>query len=229
MKQKLKLLLAYFRAFKTDVLDTYINFDYNHMESWDLKFTTKEGKEIELPTKLQETFEDILKSYMQKFHRENDYDESEWWTLLVYVYPKQNRINFQSECEIVTESDGQQTFSLNRKNTQLSPTTLDLVDTIFKEDLKDKDKFNFEFNGNYDQIDVNLDFYIFINDDINYIELTDQLMTNILDRWWTDGPGSYGTIYVEKDKSIRMEFFTKSKDHEMTEMNINVTPDNIEE
>lgn len=229
MKQKLKLLLAYFRAFKTDVLDTYINFDYNHMESWDLKFTTKEGKEIELPTKLQETFEDILKSYMQKFHRENDYDESEWWTLLVYVYPKQNRINFQSECEIVTESDGQQTFSLNRKNTQLSTTTLDLVDTIFKEDLKDKDKFNFEFNGNYDQIDVNLDFYIFINDDINYIELTDQLMTNILDRWWTDGPGSYGTIYVEKDKSIRMEFFTKSKDHEMTEMNINVTPDNIEE
>lgn len=229
MKQKLKLLLAYFRAFKTDVLDTYINFDYSHMESWDLKFTTKEGKEIKLPTKLQETFEDILKSYMQKFHRENDYDESEWWTLLVYVYPKQNRINFQSECEIVTESDGQQTFSLNRKNTQLSPTTLDLVDTIFKEDLKDKDKFNFEFNGNYDQIDVNLDFYIFINDDINYIELTDQLMTNILDRWWTDGPGSYGTIYVEKDKSIRMEFFTKSKDHEMTEMNINVTPDNIKE
>jgi hypothetical protein len=229
MKQKLKLLLAYFRAFKTDVLDTYINFDYNHMESWDLKFTTKEGKEIKLPTKLQETFEDILKSYMQKFHRENNYDESEWWTLFVYVYPKQNRINFQSECEIVTESDGQQTFSLNRKNTQLSPTTLDLVDTIFKEDLKDKDKFNFEFNGNYDQIDVNLDFYIFINDDINYIELTDQLMTNILDRWWTDGPGSYGTIYVEKDKSIRMEFFTKSKDHEMTEMNINVTPDNIKE
>jgi hypothetical protein len=229
MKQKLKLLLAYFRAFKTDVLDTYINFDYNHMESWNLKFTTKEGKEIELPTKLQETFEDILKSYMQKFHRENNYDESEWWTLFVYVYPKQNRISFQSECEIVTESDGQQTFSLNRKNTQLSPTTLDLVDTIFKEDLKDKDKFNFEFNGNYDQIDVNLDFYIFINDDINYIELTDQLMTNILGRWWTDGPGSYGTIYVEKDKSIRMEFFTKSKDHEMTEMNINVTPDNIEE
>jgi len=229
MKQKLKLLLAYFRAFKTDVLDTYINFDYNHMESWNLKFTTKEGKEIELPTKLQETFEDILKSYMQKFHRENNYDESEWWTLFVYVYPKQNRINFQSECEIVTESDGQKTFSLNRKNTQLSPTTLDLVNTIFKEDLKDKDKFNFEFNGNYDQIDVNLDFYIFINDDINYIELTDQLMTSILDRWWTDGPGSYGTIYVEKDKSIRMEFFTKSKDHEMTEMNINVTPDNIEE
>jgi hypothetical protein len=229
MKQKLKLLLAYFRAFKTDVLDTYINFDYNHMESWDLKFTTKEGKEIKLPTKLQETFEDILKSYMQKFHRKNNYDESEWWTLFVYVYPKQNRINFQSECEIVTESDGQQTFSLNRKNTQLSPTTLDLVDTIFKEDLKDKDKFNFEFNGNYDQIDVDLDFYIFINDDINYIELTDQLMTSILDRWWTDGPGSYGTIYVEKDKSIRMEFFTKSKDHEMTEMDINVTPENIEE
>ena len=54
-------------------------------------------------------------------------------------------------------------------------------------------------------------------------------MTSILDRWWTDGPGSYGTIYVEKDKSIRMEFFTKSKDHEMTEMNINVTPDNIKE
>ena len=54
-------------------------------------------------------------------------------------------------------------------------------------------------------------------------------MTSILDRWWSDGPGGYGTIYVEKDKSIRMEYYTKSKDHEMTDMNINVTPDNVEE
>lgn len=228
MKQKLKLLLAYFRAFKTDVLDTYINFDYNYMESWNGKFTTKEGKEITLPTKLQEIFEDIIKEYMQKFHRENNYEESEWWTLLVYVYPKQNRINFQSECEIVTEHDGQKTFSLNKKNTSLSTTTLDLVDKIFEEDLKDKDKFNFTFNGSYDQIDVDLDFYMFINDDVYYIELTDQLMTIVDGKWWTEGPGAYGTIYVEKDKSIRMEYYLKSKDHEMTDMNINVTPDNIE-
>lgn len=228
MKQKLKLLLAYFRAFKTDVLDTYINFDYNYMESWNGKFTTKEGKEITLPTKLQEIFEDIIKEYMQKFHRENNYEESEWWTLLVYVYPKQNRINFQSECEIVTEHDGQKTFSLNRENTSLPREIFNILDTIFENDLKDKDKFRFEFNGSYDEIDVDLDFYMFINDDVYYIELTDQLMTIVDGKWWTEGPGTYGTIYVEKDKSIRMEYYLKSKDHEMTDMNINVTPDNIE-
>jgi len=228
MKQKLKLLLAYFRAFKTDVLDTYINFDYNYMESWNGKFTTKEGKEITLPTKLQEIFEDIIKEYMQKFHRENNYDESEWWTLLVYVYPKQNRINFQSECEIVTEHDGQKTFGLNRENTSLPREIFNILDTIFENDLKDKDKFRFEFNGSYDEIDVDLDFYMFINDDVYYIELTDQLMTIVDGKWWTEGPGAYGTIYVEKDKSIRMEYYLKSKDHEMTDMNINVTPDNIE-
>lgn len=228
MKQKLKLLLAYFRAFKTDVLDTYINFDYNYMESWDGKFTTKEGKEITLPTKLQEIFEDIVKEYMPKFHRENNYEESEWWTLLVYVYPKQNRINFQSECDIVSENDGQKTFSLNRENTSLPRPIFDTLDTIFDEDLKDKDKFRFEFNGGYDEIDVDLDFYMFINDDVNYIELVDQLMTIVDGRWWTEGPGAYGTIYVEKDKSIRMEYYLKSKNCEMTDMNINVTPDNIE-
>lgn len=228
MKQKLKLLLAYFRAFKTDVLDTYINFDYNYMESWNGKFTTKEGKEITLPTKLQEIFEDIIKEYMQKFHRENNYEESEWWTLLVYVYPKQNRINFQSECEIVTEHDGQKTFSLNRENTSLPREIFNILDTIFENDLKDKDKFRFEFNGSYDEIDVDLDFYMFINDDVYYIELTDQLMTIVDGKWWTEGPGAYGTIYIEKDKSIRMEYYLKSKDHEMTDMNINVTPDNIE-
>ena len=228
MKQKLKLLLAYFRAFKTDVLDTYINFDYNYMESWNGKFTTKEGKEITLPTKLQEIFEDIIKEYMQKFHRENNYDESEWWTLLVYVYPKQNRINFQSECEIVSEHDGQKTFSLNRENTSLPRPIFDILDTIFENDLNDKNKFRFEFNGSYDEIDVDLDFYMFINDDVYYIELTDQLMTIVDGKWWTEGPGAYGTIYVEKDKSIRMEYYLKSKDHEMTDMNINVTPDNIE-
>ena len=149
MKQKLKLLLAYFSAFKTDVLDIYINFDYNYMENWNEKFTTKDGKEITLPTKLQEIFDGMVRKYMQKFHRENNYDESEYWTLIIHIYPKQNRINFQSECEIVTEYDGQKTFSLNRKNTQLSTTTLDLVDTIFNEDLKDKDKFKFTFNCNY--------------------------------------------------------------------------------
>ena len=228
MKQKLKLLLAYFRAFKTDVLDTYINFDYNYMESWNGKFTTKEGKEITLPTKLQEIFEDIIKEYMQKFHRENNYEESEWWTLLVYVYPKQNRINFQSECEIVSEHDGQKTFSLNRENTSLPRPIFDILDTIFENDLNDKNKFRFEFNGSYDEIDVDLDFYMFINDDVYYIELTDQLMTIVDGKWWTEGPGAYGTIYVEKDKSIRMEYYLKSKDHEMTDMNINVTPDNIE-
>lgn len=228
MKQKLKLLLAYFRAFKTDVLDTYINFDYNYMESWNGKFTTKEGKEITLPTKLQEIFEDIIEEYMQKFHRENNYDESEWWSLLVHVYPKQNRINFQSECEIVTEHDGQKTFSLNRENTSLPREIFNILDTIFENDLKDKDKFRFEFNGSYDEIDVDLDFYMFINDDVYYIELTDQLMTIVDGKWWTEGPGAYGTIYVEKDKSIRMEYYLKSKDHEMTDMNINVTPDNIE-
>lgn len=228
MKQKLKLLLAYFRAFKTDVLDTYINFDYNYIDGWNGKFTTKEGKEITLPTKLQDIFEQIVREYMSKFHRENDYDESEWWTLLVYVYPKQNRINFQSECEIVTEHDGQKTFSLNRENTSLPRDIFNILDTIFENDLKDKDKFRFEFNGSYDEIDVDLDFYMFINDDVYYIELTDQLMTIVDGKWWTEGPGAYGTIYVEKDKSIRMEYYLKSKDHEMTDMNINVTPDNIE-
>jgi hypothetical protein len=228
MKQKLKLLLAYFRAFKTDVLDTYINFDYNYMESWNEKFTTKEGKEIELPTKLQEIFDGMVREYMQKFHRENNYDESEYWTLIIHIYPKQNRINFQSECEIVTEHDGQKTFSLNRENTSLPRPIFDILDTIFENDLKDKDKFRFEFNGNYDEIDVDLDFYMFINDDVNYIELADQLMTIVDGKWWTEGPGAYGTIYVEKDKSIRMEYYSKSKDHEMTDMNINVTPDNIE-
>lgn len=228
MKQKLKLLLAYFRAFKTDVLDTYINFDYNYIDGWNENFTTKEGKEIKLPTKLQDIFEQIVREYMQKFHRENNYEESEWWTLLVYVYPKQNRINFQSECEIVSEHDGQKTFSLNRENTSLPRPIFDILDTIFENDLKDKDKFRFEFNGSYDEIDVDLDFYMFINDDVNYIELVDQLMTIVDGKWWTEGPGTYGTIYVEKDKSIRMEYYLKSKDHEMTDMNINVTPDNIE-
>lgn len=228
MKQKLKLLLAYFRAFKTDVLDTYINFDYNYMENWNEKFTTKEGKEITLPTKLQDIFEQIVREYMQKFHRENNYEESEYWSLIIHVYPKQNRINFQSECEIVSEHDGQKTFSLNRENTSLPRPIFDILDTIFENDLNDKNKFNFTFNGSYDEIDVDLDFYMFINDDVNYIELTDQLMTIVDGKWWTEGPGAYGTIYVEKDKSIRMEYYLKSKDYEMTDMNINVTPDNVE-
>ena len=227
MKQKLKLLLAYFRGFKTEVVDTYIHFDYGHIEQWDEKFTTKEGKEIQLPKTLLETFDDILRLYTQDFHRYNDYDEEEFWTLLVHIYPKQNRIHFASECSIITENDYQKVFSLNKENTQLSRNILEMVDEIFDKDLQGKSKFEFNFDGSYDEIRVDLDFYYLIDTDDIYIDLTDQLMRTFDGRWWNEGPGSNGTIYVEKGKFIRMEIYMKSKEVELTDMDINVTPDNI--
>ena len=34
MKQKVRILLAYFRGFGIDRFNTYINFDYNSISDW---------------------------------------------------------------------------------------------------------------------------------------------------------------------------------------------------
>ena len=66
MKQKLKLLLAYFRAFKTESFTSYISFDFNDYKSfgaWDESFITQGGKVVKLPTKLQEIFQKLKQPF----------------------------------------------------------------------------------------------------------------------------------------------------------------------
>jgi hypothetical protein len=232
MKQKLKLLLAYFRAFKTESFTSYISFDFNDYKSfgvWDESFITQGGKVVKLPTKLQEIFEDIIKQYIPKFHRENNYDESDWWELMVYIFPNQNRINFRSECMVINEYDQQRRIYLKNPTDVLSREINVLVNTIFEEHIQEEDNFEYDFNGSYDVVAVDIDFDYYVDDDEQFIDLADKLMAKIIDKFWADSHGAYGKIYVKKDNFVDINYFLKSGEYEMTEMDINVTPNNIEE
>jgi hypothetical protein len=52
-------------------------------------------------------------------------------------------------------------------------------------------------------------------------------MRKLLDRWWSAESGTYGTIKIIKNKNLTIDCNFRSQDYEMTDMNINVTPDSF--
>jgi hypothetical protein len=230
MKQKLKLLLAYFKAYKKDYFDTFINFDYNRIEDWNGIFAN-ENRQIyfELPTKLNEIFVSIVDLYMRDFHRENNYEESDWWSLIVTIHPNENRINFKSDCLFVNESDQQKYFSLKKGAGVLSEDIIYLVNSIFEEHLSEEDEeIEFEFSGSDNELDV-YNFSEVIHNDDQFLDLTQNLMTKVAGKYWDEQYGAYGEINIVKNSHIQMDYFVKSGEYGVTLMDINVTPENIKQ
>tara|TARA_R110000868_G_scaffold350691_1_gene611981 strand:- start:1657 stop:2361 length:705 start_codon:yes stop_codon:yes gene_type:complete len=227
MKQKLKLLLAYFRAFKTENLHTFINLIWSDIENWDEIFKTNKGKEIEISSSMLQIFEDVIKTYMRDFHRYNNYDNDDFWTLIVNIYPKENRINFQSECKVKRYYDKKSMFNISAEHSELNVVILNNINEIFEEELPEENYFEFTFDGEYDEINVDFDFDV--SDESLFTNLTDNVMRTVDTRWWMDDGGAQGIIKIKKDESLIVDWVFRDYDYQMTLMNINVTPDNIKE
>ena len=238
MEDKLKILFAYFRAFKTESLETYMNLIYDSIEDWDKEFTTSNGKNVKILSSITKILEEIVYDNMTSFHRYNDYDESDCWTLYVNIYPQENRINFKSECEIVTETEKSYEYDLTSSRemsrTNDKPTlpqqTLGEIDKTFKSEVDEEDKIvSYSFDGYDSEIYVD-EIYV---DEIKYdarkqpwVDLLDKIMREIFNRWWTEGLGMYGTIIINRAKNtLNIDLNERDKDPKMTKMDLNITPD----
>lgn len=232
--------MAYFKSFKTDLIYTYLNFDYNRIEDWDETFETKEGKVIKPTKSIIDIFEELFNLYMDDFHSHNEYDYDEYWTLEVRIYTKENRINFQSECKYQNEDDVRYDIDLTSSDEMsrtgdkrtLPQSLLDKIDKVFHTEVDEEDE-NVELNfvANYDELYINDEIYV---DGKSYyarkepwVNLVNDIMRSLVDRWWMDGPGVDGTIKFTRNDSIEIDVIFKSEDWESSLMNINVTPDNL--
>lgn len=241
MKQKVRILLAYFRGFGVDRLNTYIDFDYDRINDWNEIFEDLRGNEVKPPKSIIQIIEDLIDYKMKEFHKYNDYEWDEYWTLFINIYPKENRINFQSECRIQSEEaykfeynlESSEEMSRSGDEPTLPQNILDEVNKIFnKEIYEEENEVIFDFDGSYDEIIVDSTFEI--DGDYqrkrtnSWVDLLDKIMRWAVDRWWNEGPGNSGTVKIVRNESLVINGVFKSQDYEMTDMNINVTPDSFE-
>ena len=240
MKQKVRILLAYFRGFGIDRFNTYINFDYNSISDWNEIFEDPRGNEVKPPSSIIQILEDLIDYKMKDFHKHNDYDWDEYWTLFVNIYPKENRINFQSECKVQHEEgyefefDLQSSVEMSRSGDKptLPQNILDEVNKTLEIEIDDEDNLvTFHFDGSYDEIyveDVRVDNDRYEVRKHPWVDLLDKIMRFAVDRWWNEGPGNSGKVKIVRNVNMVISGDYKSQDYEYTDMNINVTPDSFE-
>jgi len=240
MKNKLRILLAYFRGLGFNRYNTYINYDYDYVNEWERYFEDNRGNQYSLPKSLEEIFFELINYKMKDFHKSNEYDFDEYWTLIVNVYPNENRINFQSECKFQTKEDYTYDIDLTSSNEMsrtgdkktLSQSLLDQIEKVFNSEVDEEDeRVEFDFQGSYDEIyivdHIEVDGQLYNVRKEPWSNLLDGIMRELIDRWWADGPGISGKIEFIRNNSIKIECTFKSEDYDYTDMNINVTPENI--
>ena len=240
MKQKVRILLAYFRGFGIDRFNTYINFDYNSISDWNEIFEDPRGNEVKPPSSIIQILEDLIDYKMKDFHKHNDYDWDEYWSLFVNIYPKENRINFQSECKVQHEEGYEFEFDLQSSEemarsgdkTTLPQNILDEINKTLEIEIDDEDNLvTFDFDGSYDEIyveDVRVDNDRYEVRKHPWVDLLDKIMRFAVDRWWNEGPGNSGKVKIVRNVNMVISGDYKSQDYEYTDMNINVTPDSFE-
>lgn len=217
-----------------------MNLVYDEIEDWNKIFTTQEGKEINVTSSINEILAEIVLMNVNEFHLYNDYDESDYWTLYVTIYPQEERINFKSECEFVDterfEYDYDLSSSEEMSRTGDKPTLpqqiVDQINFLFEtETPEDTKMLQFSFNGEYVEVYV-YDFYVNgwqMRTELRlWSNLVDKIMTNLYGRWWADGLGVRGTFKFNLyHNNLHIILDKKSKDYDMTKMDLNITTDSF--
>ena len=92
MKNKVKMVLAYFRALGGNFY-TSITFEYNRIEDWDERFAEVYGnRRVKPPKVIIDIFEELFEIYEDKINYFNNYDSDEIWYLTIDVKPEENLI-----------------------------------------------------------------------------------------------------------------------------------------
>lgn len=232
MKNKLKLLFAYFRAFKSNHCHTTIWFSYSNIEEWTQQFHIGSdnqgfGKQIEPAGFIIDIIEEIIKNKIGEFERYNDYEVDDYWNLGIDIYPFENRMVFTSECKVLNEIRKEKQFKLN----DLDDEKKEIINKIY-EDNGWLTKIEISFYGAWDSGDIYSVYYdrkrVQFDDDIEYLDLIHYFMQLSEGRWWNQDWGCEGdlTIWLE---DIFLYYIVRDTNYEETEMNIELNLENVED
>lgn len=240
MRDRLKIFFGLLRPFKESKITTYLDLVYDDIEQWDEKFyfeTTR--KETELPSIITSTLEKIIKEMMPEFHKYNNYDLDDYWTLNVRIFPNENRINFQSECKFGSTDPYEYNIDLTSSEEMsrtgdkktLPQNLVDDIEKVFDYEMPEEvESVGFTFDASWGEIylrDFEIDGYRDQTRLGPWQTLLDKIMSYLVNRWWSEEVGMEGEITIERGKSIKIDCEFRSEEYELTDMNINITPDDF--
>lgn len=228
MKQKLKILFAYFKSFKTQSLHTTILLDRDKIEDWDGKYMTDENKLITPVGSMEKIIEELIEVYYDVFRGYLTFEYDEYWHLYVNIYPNEQKIQFTASCKEETASS----FERDYEYSNLDDGIQGNIDFLYSE-FPDTAKIEFYGYGRWSDGEI-LHFYI----DDRQVKITSDyddalwsianyFMTKINGRFWNDEAGAdFHIIIWGDDIFVNGETFTQ--EYEDTGMLIEVTPDKVE-
>lgn len=228
MKNKVKMILAYFRALGGSFY-TNITFEHNIIESWDEKFTEVYGtRKIKPPKVIIDIFKELFNLYEGKINYFNDYDSDEIWYLTVDIKPEENLIRFTSECEYMVELQKEFKGSVDDYDIQKGIK-------FFEEHYGLESELAIIFDGSWDDgkiIRISVDKTILILDtwmDKVAWNIVDKIMIQEFVQYWNSNDGYTGEIKILKGREdlVIGDLEEKWREYNDTKMNIVITPDNV--
>jgi hypothetical protein len=226
MKQKLKLLFAFLRGFKTDLAFTSITLLENRIEDWDVKFditNNSKEKKLKLPSSLEKIIEELIKEYYDDIMVYTNLEYDEIWYLDITIHPFENKLIFESWCKKRTQKFFEKDFEV--KN--LSDTIQEDIRYI-QEENPNLTKFEYRFTGeNYDGNTYDVEFdnrNITIDENLDEMlwRLTYEIVAKIIGSGWYEEEGGYGDVTVFGN-DIFVSFYKNEHKYVKTDMRIEIT------
>lgn len=226
MKNKLKILFAYFRGV-SDNVETTILLDRSNIEDWDRRFRLSEGGQIPLTTSIENIIYELFEIYYDEIRGYLDFDIDEYWYLQINIYPKEKTLVFTASCKEETSNP----FRIDYEYTSLDEERQGNIDFLYSE-FPDTAKIEYEGYGRWSDGDI---YELYVDgrkvkitsdyDDVLW-NIANYFMTEMDGRWWNQEAGADFSITIwGGDIFVRGNTFIQ--EYEDTGMKIKVTPDNV--
>lgn len=232
MKDRLKMLFAYFRGFKSQIVSTSILIDDADDEifDWDQNYSFDNDKRYTPIKPINDTIEKLIKIYYNEFTKYNTYDWDTLWALDITISPFENKILFESECKQPNDIDIDQMFEINDMNSTRRQPVLDFQSKV------EATIIDIQFFGEYDRSEVTrLEFdnrEKSINgsdwDEDDLLNVVDSIMTSFDGKYWNESGGYSGDIRIWGDDII-LNCVKHELDYSPTGLKLVVTTENVKD
>jgi hypothetical protein len=232
MKDRLKMLFAYFRGFKSQIVSTsvLIDDDDNEIFDWDQNYSFDNDKRYTPIKPINDTIEKLIKIYYDEFTEYNTYEYDTLWALEITISPFENKILFESECKQPHDVDIDKMFEINDMNSTRKQPVLDFQSKV------EATIIDIQFFGEYDSGEVTrLEFDNrekpingpdWNEDDL--LNVVDSIMTSFDGKYWNESGGYSGDIRIWGNDII-LDCVKHELDYSPTGLKLVVTTENVKD
>jgi len=219
MKNKLKMLFAYFKALGANGVHTSMQIEWDSIDDWDEEFEiyseiiydkNKGGRRvtrfIEPIRPIIQIIEELISENMREIQYNTNLEWDEYFTLYISILPKENKLVFETASRVKM---------WNKKSLDLKLSSLDGKNHNFIKKIQNGEnpisggekvtKIDYNFDGYYDHYDVSdleLDdelLYMDTEDREGFWGFVDEILSYKHGRYWTEDGSAQGDIRIWGD------------------------------